>query len=79
MSFGLSDEQSREAGSICKELATSWRDLSAGSEGYLTGKGRRGLWKHKVVWGEQVGRVQRRYVGKAIQKLCADVALWQYS
>lgn len=53
MSFGLSDEQSREAGSICEEIATSWRDLSAGSEGYLTGKGRRGLWKHKVVWGEQ--------------------------
>lgn len=73
MSFGLSYEQSQEAGSICEELATSWRDLSAGSEGYLTGKGRRGLWKHKVVWGEQVGvigTIRTSYVMDIVLILC---------
>ena len=32
-------------------LATEWRSLLAGSEGYLTGGGR-GLGDRKVVWGE---------------------------
>ena len=36
---------------MCRALATEWRELTAGSEGFLTG-GRRGLEGQKVVWGE---------------------------
>lgn len=52
--FGLRREQQQEAGRICEVLARDWRELVAGSEGFLTEKGRRGLWKHEVVWGEMV-------------------------
>ena len=52
--FGLSPEQVGEAGSILREVADSWRELVAGSEGFLTGVERRGLFKHEVVWGEMV-------------------------
>jgi hypothetical protein len=50
--FGLEPPQVAEAGSILEELATDWRELVAGSEGYLTGEGRRGLWRHEVCWGD---------------------------
>ncbi|TLD20058.1 hypothetical protein E2P81_ATG09128 [Venturia nashicola] len=52
ITFGLTTPQVQEAGSILKELATEWRTLVAGSEGFLTAEGRRGLWNHAVVWGE---------------------------
>jgi hypothetical protein len=34
-----------------RALATEWRELLAGSEGFLTG-GRRGLDGREIVWGE---------------------------
>jgi hypothetical protein len=37
---------------MLEELATDWRELVAGSEGFLTGEGRRGLWRHEVCWGD---------------------------
>ena len=46
--------QMEEAGMILKEIARDWRELVAGSEGFLTGKTRRGLHRHNVVWGEMV-------------------------
>ena len=49
--FGCSPAQVSDAGVVLRALATEWRELTAGSEGYLTG-GRRGLEDHKVVWGE---------------------------
>jgi hypothetical protein len=52
--FGINASQSSEAGSILQEISTDWRELSAGSEGYLTGKGERGLFRQEVVWGEMV-------------------------
>ena len=52
--FGLRPEQTDEAGSILRILAKGWRALLAGSEGYLVGRGRAGLERHKVVWGEMV-------------------------
>jgi hypothetical protein len=36
---------------VLRVIATEWRELLAGSEGYLTG-GRRGLDAREVVWGE---------------------------
>ena len=52
--FGLKPHQTKEAGDILQEIAQDWRELVAGSEGYLTGEDRRGLYKQEVVWGEMV-------------------------
>lgn len=49
--FGCSPAQVAEAGGVLRALATEWRALVAGSEGFLTG-GRRGLEGQQVVWGE---------------------------
>jgi hypothetical protein len=51
--FGMKPDQVDEAGQIAQELARDWRTLIAGSEGFLTGKGRVGLQSQAVVWGEQ--------------------------
>lgn len=58
LTFGLPEDHSRAAAEVCNELALDWRELVAGSEGYLTGKGRRGLYRHQVVWGEQDSMVR---------------------
>ncbi|KAF2738202.1 hypothetical protein EJ04DRAFT_509647 [Polyplosphaeria fusca] len=50
--FGLSSQQIAEAGTILQEIAQDWRGLVAGSEGFLTEKHRRGLYRQEVVWGE---------------------------
>lgn len=52
--FGLKPAQVVDAGDVLRQLARDWRELIAGSEGYLTGKAYRGLFKHNVVWGEMV-------------------------
>ena len=56
--FGLNQEQVDEAGSIMKIVANDWRELLAGSEGFLTGRGRAGFVVREVVWGEMVSSVQ---------------------
>ncbi|KAF2157048.1 hypothetical protein K461DRAFT_273157 [Myriangium duriaei CBS 260.36] len=48
----MSAQQVYEASSILKVVAKDWRELLAGSEGYLTGHDRRGLYRHTVVWGD---------------------------
>jgi putative alpha-1,2-mannosidase len=53
--FGINEAQTAEAGSILQEVSSDWRELLAGSEGFLTGKEYRGLFRHEVVWGEMVG------------------------
>ena len=53
--FGLSQEQIDEAGNIMKIVARDWRKLFAGSEGFLTGRGRAGCEGRELVWGEMVG------------------------
>ena len=52
--FGLDREQTKEAALVLQEIALDWRELVGGSEGFLTGKGRRGLYRQAVVWGEMV-------------------------
>jgi hypothetical protein len=52
--FGIDSEQTQVAGSILKEISSDWRELVAGSEGFLTGKEWRGLYRQEVVWGEMV-------------------------
>lgn len=53
--FGLQPTQVDEAGKILAVIARDWRELLAGSEGFLVGQGRAGLERHDVVWGEMVG------------------------
>ncbi|KAI9666292.1 MAG: hypothetical protein M1821_004227 [Bathelium mastoideum] len=50
--FGLKPEQVQLAGGILKEVNQDWRELVAGSEGFLTDEDHRGLFKQEVVWGE---------------------------
>ncbi|EPS33660.1 hypothetical protein PDE_08622 [Penicillium oxalicum 114-2] len=52
ISFGLKPAQIKPAGDILQQLAHDWRELLAGSEGFLTDAKRRSLYKHNVVWGE---------------------------
>ncbi|KAJ5296015.1 hypothetical protein N7508_010836 [Penicillium antarcticum] len=54
MMFGLKPDQVDEGGKILQQLANDWRELIAGSEGFLTDKKRRSLFRHNVVWGEQL-------------------------
>jgi hypothetical protein len=52
--FGLDTGQTKEACLILQELTEDWRELVAGSEGFLTGMNRTGLFRQEVVWGEMV-------------------------
>ncbi|OJJ74694.1 hypothetical protein ASPBRDRAFT_39884 [Aspergillus brasiliensis CBS 101740] len=52
MMFGLKPPQIQEAGEILRQIARDWRELIAGSEGYLTDETRRGLFQQSVAWGE---------------------------
>ena len=54
MMFGLKPDQINEGGKILQQLARDWRELIAGSEGFLTDEKRRSLYRHNVVWGEMV-------------------------
>src|ERR1700761_4317341 len=73
ITFGLERPQVAEAGSILRELGTHWCELVAGSEGFLTGPGRRGLWKHDVMWGDMVRPIEEG--ADSIQELKTDFAL----
>jgi hypothetical protein len=53
MTFGLSPSQTTQAGTILSTLARDWRELVAGSEGWLTSPERRGLHRWPVAWGDQ--------------------------
>jgi len=58
ISFGLGPDQVRRAGNILQTVGREWRDLVAGSEGFLTGPGRAGLERHRVVWGDMDSMVR---------------------
>lgn len=53
--FGIDDEQTSQAGWILQQVSRDWRELVAGSEGFLTAEEYRGLYRQEVVWGEMVG------------------------
>lgn len=50
--FGLQPEQVSRAAEVLKVIAWDWKDLVAGSEGFLTSKDKAGLIGHRVSWGE---------------------------
>ncbi|KAI9786257.1 MAG: hypothetical protein M1835_003117 [Candelina submexicana] len=57
--FGLKPQQNKDAGEILNGIARDWRELVAGSEGFLTGKRRRGLYRHGVVWGDMIEHISQ--------------------
>lgn len=52
MTFGMKPEQVARAGAVLDTVARDWRELVAGSEGFLTSEDRRGFYRHAIVWGE---------------------------
>lgn len=52
LTFGMNAEQVQQAAKICKVLGQDWKELLAGSEGFLTDEKRAGLLGHRVSWGE---------------------------
>ncbi|EFQ98650.1 hypothetical protein MGYG_01672 [Nannizzia gypsea CBS 118893] len=54
IAFGMGQDLVPVAGGVLEEIARDWRELVAGSEGFLTGEKYCGLHKHNVVWGEMV-------------------------
>jgi hypothetical protein len=66
MTFGMQAEQVARAGAVLETVARDWRELVAGSEGFLTSEDRRGFYRHAVVWGEMDSMVsfpcRKRYV-----------------
>ncbi|KAH7085565.1 hypothetical protein BKA63DRAFT_20389 [Paraphoma chrysanthemicola] len=67
--WGIDPDQTQEAGSILQETATNWRELVAGSEGFLTGKQWRGLYRQEVVWGEMVASTSSGVAQRLIRHL----------
>ncbi|KAF2233689.1 hypothetical protein EV356DRAFT_503197 [Viridothelium virens] len=56
--FGLGNRQVQQAGKILGELNHNWREFIAGSQGFLTDKNHRGLYRQEVVWGEMDSMVR---------------------
>jgi len=56
--FGLTGPQIQEAGEVLSILSREWKELSAGSEGFLTERKRTSLEGHKIVWGEMDSMVR---------------------
>ena len=73
--FGLDSRQTDEAYSILKVIALQWRELVAGSEGFLTGKNRRGLYRQAVVWGEMVNGIFFSITNKNLSQVDVRPAL----
>ena len=55
ITFGLTREQKAEAGLLSGELAQDWRQLLAGSEGFVVGGG---LLRRRIEWGEMDSMVR---------------------
>lgn len=60
ITFGMKSPQVATAGAILAEIVRDWRELVAGSEGFLTDTSRRGLYRHQVVWGDMDSMVSPR-------------------
>ena len=51
---GVSYESAPQVAKILKAVCSEWRDLVAGSEGFLTAENRRGVSGRAVEWGDMV-------------------------
>jgi len=52
--FGMKSEETEEAGAILEQISRDWRELVAGSEGFLIAEPWEGLYRQEVVWGDMV-------------------------
>lgn len=59
---GLAPAENKELSAMMDDLTENWREYVAGSEGYLMGEERRGLWRHAVVWGDMDSMVGLRNI-----------------
>ncbi|OBT74555.1 hypothetical protein VF21_07559 [Pseudogymnoascus sp. 05NY08] len=81
LTFGMNAEQVQQAAKICKILGQEWKELLAGSEGFLTDEKRAGLLGHRVSWGEldSMGHVNNviyiRYAETARINWACNIAL----
>lgn len=53
LTFGADEQQTKKAGLVLSDVSRDWRELLAGSEGYLTDAKRRGIYRQEIVWGDQ--------------------------
>lgn len=53
ISFGMPPPLVDEASKTLQQLGRDWRELVAGSEGFVTDPKRAGLHRHSLVWGDQ--------------------------
>jgi acyl-CoA thioesterase FadM len=53
LSFGTPESLMNEASALAGELGHSWREIVAGSEGFVTDPQRAGLHRQPIVWGDQ--------------------------
>lgn len=51
--YGMNDNQVNQAGLLLAEVSRDWKELVAGSEGYLTSKKRAGITSTLIEWGHQ--------------------------
>lgn len=51
--FGMNNTQVNQAGLLLEEVARDWKQLMAGSEGYLTNPKRAGITSTLIEWGSQ--------------------------
>ncbi len=49
----MSQDLIDDAGKVSQELGRDWRDMVAGSEGFVTDPSRAGLHRHAIYWGDQ--------------------------
>lgn len=64
---GISHQSAPQVAEILKAMCNEWRDLVAGSEGFLTSENRRGVSGRAVEWGDMVSSVSQCVFVK-----CAD-------
>ncbi|DAA76125.1 TPA_exp: Uncharacterized protein A8136_1162 [Trichophyton benhamiae CBS 112371] len=67
------------AGGVLEEIARDWRELVAGSEGFLTGEKYCGLHRHNVVWGEMDSMGMHRHVNNVMYVRYAETGRVNWS
>jgi len=76
ITFGMKPPQVATAGAILAEIVRDWRELVAGSEGFLTSTSRRGLYRHQVVWGDMDSMVSPSHCTSSARPLAPSAFIF---
>lgn len=76
ITFGMKPPQVATAGAILAEIVRDWRELVAGSEGFLTSTSRRGLYRHQVVWGDMDSMVSPSHCTSSARPLASSTSIF---